>query len=215
MKCYIGQTNNPKRRFREHRRANGTCRILYRAIKKYGWDNFLKVFVEVFEDDVSQTYMDEREIYWIKEHKTFGPKGYNCTEGGGGIRGYTHSAETRAKLADISRGRSHTPETRDKLRKINIGKKMSPEACKKMSVNHVSHKHSSETKGKISNTLKLILGLAVCGIDKRGTKRMFRSCSHAERVLSQETGLIFDNSCISKCANKKRKSHHGWTFEYA
>lgn len=218
-KVYVGKTVHLRQRFSKHARANGQCRAIHSAIRKYGWSNFLKVILEVFNDDVSDELMSEREMYWIKYHESFGPKGYNLTTGGEGCSGMKHSVATRAKLAEINRGRNVTQGTREKLRKINLGKKMSPDACKKMSVNHVSHKHSAETKRKISNTLKNTLnntkfGRAVCGVDKKGTRNVFSSCSHAERVLSQATGLKFDNSCISKCANKRRKSHHGWTFEF-
>ena len=32
-KVYVGQTNDPKRRFKQHRRANGTCRAIHNAIR--------------------------------------------------------------------------------------------------------------------------------------------------------------------------------------
>ena len=83
-KCYIGKTICLKNRFRQHRtpKKNTDGRAIYKALKKYGWDNFLKVIIEVFDDDVSNEYIFERETYWIKYHGSLGPKGYNCTKGG-------------------------------------------------------------------------------------------------------------------------------------
>ena len=77
-KIYIGQTNNPKRRFQEHR-AKGyevdTHKVLYYAFNKYGLDNFSFEIIEETEN------ADEREKYWIKYYDSF-ENGYNMTEGG-------------------------------------------------------------------------------------------------------------------------------------
>ena len=42
-KQYIGQTNDFNRRYREHKNCMyGTCnKILYEAIQKYGFENFI------------------------------------------------------------------------------------------------------------------------------------------------------------------------------
>lgn len=59
-KSYIGQTNDYKRRFREHREKNycNTENLLYKAFDKYGIDNFS---FEVIEDKTSN--YNEREKY--------------------------------------------------------------------------------------------------------------------------------------------------------
>ena len=77
-KVYIGQTNNPQRRFSEHR-AKGyetnTHKVLYYAFDKYGINNFSFEIIE--ETDIP----NEREKYWIKFYDSF-ENGYNMTEGG-------------------------------------------------------------------------------------------------------------------------------------
>lgn len=55
---------------------------LLRALKKYGKENFKKTIIEYIEDGD----LNEREIYWIKQYKTY-ENGYNMTEGGDGNRG--------------------------------------------------------------------------------------------------------------------------------
>lgn len=81
-KLYIGRTEvSIARRFREHlieaRSGRSNHRPLYRAINKYGHENFT---VELIEET---PYPGEREIYWISKLGTFS-KGYNATLGGEG-----------------------------------------------------------------------------------------------------------------------------------
>ena len=77
-KVYIGQTNNPQRRFSEHR-AKGyetnTHKVLYYAFDKYGINNFSFEIIE--ETDIP----NEREKYWINFYDT---KKYGLNEREGG-----------------------------------------------------------------------------------------------------------------------------------
>ena len=78
-KCYIGQTTDYKRRFREHKSLGygfEENKSLYNAFKKYGIENFS---FEVIEDKTSN--YNEREKYWIKYYDSYN-SGYNMTEGG-------------------------------------------------------------------------------------------------------------------------------------
>lgn len=80
-KVYIGQTIQALNiRLQNHKMAS---RIedtkFYRAMRKYGEDNF---FIELLET-VSNDKLDERERYWIKEYDSY-YNGYNSTLGGNG-----------------------------------------------------------------------------------------------------------------------------------
>lgn len=83
-KVYIGQSINIEQRIRQHKcvsqKENKSAYFaLYRAIKKYGFDNFN---FEVIEE-CSKEKLDEREIYWISHyHSTVNENGYNMTFGG-------------------------------------------------------------------------------------------------------------------------------------
>lgn len=83
-KVYIGKTeyNNPLKRFNEHlqQRFATPERPLYRAMNKYGVDNFS---FEVIEETNSP---DEREIFWIEHYNSYSGDGYNATRGGEGTR---------------------------------------------------------------------------------------------------------------------------------
>lgn len=75
-KIYIGQTNNPNRRWKEHCNSNSGCIKLRNAIKKYGSENFI---FEIIEGPIIN--YDEREKYWITQYNSIN-EGYNIAEGG-------------------------------------------------------------------------------------------------------------------------------------
>lgn len=81
-KCYVGASKDIEKRFQEHRqvhRHKPDGQILYRAMAKYGLENFeFSILEETLLDD-----MYEREKYWIDELQSF-PHGYNMNEGGVG-----------------------------------------------------------------------------------------------------------------------------------
>lgn len=79
-KCYIGQSVNITRRWKDHRtRYQTEDNLLYRAIRKYGLENFSFEIIE----ECSQEKLNEREIYWIAFYNSANSdKGYNLTTGG-------------------------------------------------------------------------------------------------------------------------------------
>ena len=82
-KKYIGQTTcSVKERFKQHLKDSRKHleRPLYRAISKYGKENF-----EIQElEKCSIEKLNEREQYWIQYYNTFYGEGYNATLGGEG-----------------------------------------------------------------------------------------------------------------------------------
>ena len=79
-KIYIGQTNNLKRRFSEHKARGYKIdyhKVLYYAFDKYGIENFSFNMIEEVEDCDANC----REQYWIAYYDSF-ENGYNMTEGG-------------------------------------------------------------------------------------------------------------------------------------
>ena len=95
QKKYIGKTERDVEiRWKEHlRHIDSLIHLpLYKALKKYGKENFSIEIIEECDD----LLLDDREIYWINYYKTYGHKlGYNCTAGGeGGIKTYNEEALT-------------------------------------------------------------------------------------------------------------------------
>ena len=110
-KRYVGQTIRKfEERQAQHKKDSERLDFkFYRAIRKYGWDNFnWAVIVEGVESVES---LNSLEQYWIKELDTF-KNGYNSTTGG---EGYIVSAETKKKISESMKGRHFSEETRRKL----------------------------------------------------------------------------------------------------
>ena len=82
-KCYIGQTRNIQKRWNRHKTApfnkndNAYDYPLYRAIRKYGLENFS---FEILEECSIQD-LNEREKFYINKYDTYF-HGYNQTLGG-------------------------------------------------------------------------------------------------------------------------------------
>ena len=86
---YVGQTNNLKRRIREHRscafneNASSYNDLIHKKIRQYGEENFdIEVLEKIYTTDIE--IVNEREIYWIDKKESFcgTGKGYNSTRGG-------------------------------------------------------------------------------------------------------------------------------------
>src|ERR1035438_7217367 len=112
-KGYVGQTIlTSRKRWSLHKSVarRGEDFPIYRAIRKYGAENFsIKVLAVV---DPQQ--LDDLEKKYIKDLNTHVDNGcgYNCDEGGRGNRGF-FSKETRLKISAIQKARWKTnPELR-------------------------------------------------------------------------------------------------------
>lgn len=103
-KCYIGQSIDLNKRIAHHfsNIKNGRYdNPLYRAINKYGLENFDVAIIEVLEaSDDLKSKLDEREKYYIQKYNSYGKNGYNQTLGGdGGISGYKFTSEQREHVS--------------------------------------------------------------------------------------------------------------------
>ena len=123
-RVYVGQTTKTAEeriiQYRSKRKKKGKSLIL-RSIEKYGWDAHI---FEVIEDNVSVELLNEREIYWIAELKTYAAEnldGMNLTRGGD-YRESWKNDKTRVERAKMRRGEKAP----------SWGKKVSEETKKKI-----------------------------------------------------------------------------------
>lgn len=149
-KLYIGQTDNIKKRDRQHTFHGRKCMAIDGAIKKYGRDNF-DLFVVSIVDTIDQA--DQEEIYWIDQMRYYLSinKVYNIMNGGtGGSRGRIITQETKDKIRKANTGKIRSEESKRKQSITTTGRKFSDEHNKNVSEGLMGHYTSQETKDKIS-----------------------------------------------------------------
>lgn len=219
-KVYIGQTcQKLSARWRKGEGYKSST-YFYRAIQKYGWDNFEHV---VLECGLNENEVDEREKFWIKYlNATDQRYGYNLSNGGN----KEHSFNLQHKI--------HHQQAISKAIGIPViclnTKKIYPTIRQAMLETGASH-ISDCCKGKIKSSGKDINGNALywkyyseyTGLEKieqkkqkrirtsvlcETTGKIYQSAKEAER----ETGI--DNTSINRCCNGKRKNAGGCTWKW-
>ncbi len=116
---------------------------LQKSIRKYGFYSFTLQQIGQFD----ATMLSVAEQLFIAELNTRAPNGYNLTDGGEGLVGYTPSAATRLKLSRSGKGRKRGPMSDAHKKALSLaltGAKRSPEFCSKRSEYMKLH---SPTKG--------------------------------------------------------------------
>lgn len=191
-KIYIGKTvSSARNRFLNHlsRSRCGDRRPLYRSIRKHGEDMFR---LETLISGLDCSLGDKEEIRLIEALR---PQ-YNITLGGGGLRGYVPTEETRKKLALAAKGRAGywRGKTRDQ-----------------------EFKDKARLRGKRPEQMAVIRKAIEAAIASRLKKvvcindgAIFDSVSSAAKKYFLSTGAI-SNVC------KKKKGHHtarGLVFRY-
>ena len=79
-KCYVGKTNNPKGRWKSHKKVarRGDPRPLYCALRKYGFDAF---DFEVIEEHSTEQDAYEAEAFFVEYLRGLGAQLYNLNDG--------------------------------------------------------------------------------------------------------------------------------------
>ena len=97
QKSYIGQSVDIERRWKDHRKRVQTGdNVLYRAIRKYGIDNFS---FEVIQE-CSPKELNELERYYVNLYDTY-YNGYNSTLGGDSSRCYSSPEQIKGIINDL------------------------------------------------------------------------------------------------------------------
>lgn len=155
-KSYIGQTKDIIKRFRQHKHKSSGCAAFSSAIKKYGWDSFN---YEILASGLTIHAANHFEIFYIKQHNTLHPNGYNLLSGG---INFKPRKETAIKISELKKGnknmlgKKHTEETKLKMslssmgNTYNIGRKHSKETILKMCKSQKGRIVSEETRRKLS-----------------------------------------------------------------
>jgi len=208
-KVYVGKTKRTlAQRIKEHARdaSKGDNLLFHRAIRKHGLGAFeWKAIVELSGENASETDTDETldmyERKMIALYKSFGPAGYNLTEGGDGVRGWSQSVEHREKIRQAHLGEKN----------FNFGKSwghkgpFSEVSKQKMREAALGRKHNEETKAKIAAAQYV----AVVQLDMSGNQvATYGSMLEAE----QATGVARQG--ISRACRFPERSTAGYRWHY-
>lgn len=231
-KVYVGQTcRRPNERWR-HGKGYVKNVHFYRAIEKYGWDNFEHRIIcdNLTKDDANKIEMNLISFYDSSNYN----KGYNQTIGGDGTNGYKYTEEQRAMVSERQKGRRLTNEWKENISKSIkgekhpfYGKKLSAEHRKHLSESHIGlpsyggmagKNHTKDSKKKISEALK--------GHKTSDETKEKIGMANAKAVKCIETGLVYKSlrdasdktgchkSGICNCCNGKRATCGGYHWEY-
>lgn len=151
-KCYIGSSNNVKKRLYEHKRVllknKHHSILLQRAVNKHGIENFDFQLIEECDENMliesEQKYFDE-----------FKPE-YNIAKTAGSQRGFHHSEETKEKLREARKNQVMRPcseETKKKIGEANKDRIFSEDHRDKLSDAHKGKKLSDEHIENIRKTI--------------------------------------------------------------
>ena len=160
--CYIDKKDNKivyvgKDSFIEkdtrHRNHYSPCKYDKQPINRILQNNPNRYTYQVLVWNVKdQETLNALEIQYIRQLK---PK-FNFTNGGDGIVGYKHSAETKKKISESLKGKKHSEETKRKMSEAHKGKRhpCSEETKQKISKTKKGYHHSEETRKKMSESHK-------------------------------------------------------------
>lgn len=190
-KSYIGKTEySVDRRWKEHSRAykyeQNQSRALYRAMNKYGIENFQ--CIELLETDTP----NEDEIFYIQKYDTY-HNGYNETLGGDGASYLELPEEDICKFYLNSKCVNHTAS--------HFG-------YDRHTIKKVLYKHNIPLFN-FSETMTKVHSQAVAQIDPETNEiiKIFSSVAEAERA----TG---NSKHIGSVCKGKRKTAKGFKWKY-
>ena len=155
-------------------------RIYYRALRKYGIENFKS---EILEYCISKEELNKREIYWISFFKGNNLDfGYNMTIGGDGPKEYTHTDRAKKQISISHIGKSS--KLKDKSYIEIYGEEGAIEKTKKMKKSLKGKNKgikSIETRQKISESLKRF-------IKENGSPNIGKSYSNKGKTYEEMHG---------------------------
>lgn len=230
-KVYIGITNKqpPERRWYSGGIGYKRQQLFWRAIQKYGWDNFEH---EILFKNLTKEEACEKEIELIKIYDSANPnKGYNCSSGGenslAGVKWTDNMRNNRSKLyigdGNPFYGKKHSKESREKMSESqkgheapNKGKSPSDETLQLWSKQRKGKYYgtkksmSDEDKEKASDAHSFQKKPVVILDENENIIAEYDSISQASKL----TGISVGN--ISNCCRGRLKSINGqiWKYKY-
>jgi group I intron endonuclease len=217
-KGYVGKTTRSlEERRKEHIAAAkmGVGQLFGRALRKHGFDAFewqvLYEFDGSVNEETSHDYLDDREREMIRLFETHGPKGYNLTDGGEGVRGLKHSDDTKRRMSEARKGEKNvnwgglSEEHKQNISIAKVGTGTGPRP-------HVQgRKRSEEIREKISkaSSERAKIPVAVCQLDNENRViATYRSMSAAAKTVNGW------GSRIKACCELRQSTYRNSSWRY-
>lgn len=195
-KIYIGKTTTCiQDRFSKHvyesknPNVKGYSFILHKAFRKYGIDNFTIEEVE----EIDNSLLDSREIYWINIYNSMIPNGYNMTFGGEGSIKIDYALvyklwDDGKSISQISKIVNHSIS---QIRHILL--------------NYNNFSIEVNTQRTIDTTKKKV------GQYDKNTNKLIKI---HDSIKDAAAAVNVDRSCISRCCAGKKKSSRGFIWRF-
>lgn len=169
----------------------GSGKIICRAIKRYGLENFAKDILEICTKDT----VNNREIYYINKYNSICPNGYNISTGGTGgdtLTNHPNIQQIKQKMkehhSNFWTGHFHTEETKQKISEHHADFSGSKHP-------RFGQKLSDKTKQKISEKSKL----------KKGYRHIYNPLTGEQKCLMHQTDPLPDGFCFGRHSKKDKQ----------
>ena len=188
-KCYVGQTcQKPQARWGKQGSGYKAQQYFYRAIKKYGWNNFDHI---ILEENIPKEKINEREVFWAGYYHALAPEGYTLKVGS-----QNHAQNSKQLKAIRSKA---SKENWEKLEYRELISKRRKEEWQDKEIREKCLKNLDRTgKGGKARSQK---------VQCIETGMIYQSMRDAERL----TGISHVN--ISQVCNGKRETAHGFHWK--
>jgi group I intron endonuclease len=176
-KAYIGQTTRSVEvRWKEHKNDKRACRALFRAICKYGAENFT-VYVLCQCNSIEE--LNEKEKFYINELNSIVPNGYNLRTGG-----------LNSLMSDDSKNKMSISHLGEK--NFNFGKHKSEETKNKISVANLGKKRSQSFKNNRSRYMRLNNPQFNMTTEKLERLNTYNNVKKI-KIICVETGIVYNS----------------------
>lgn len=214
---YIGCTfRDLNKRHKEHIKESKLSKNKKNGTHKENWimnciNSNLEILIILLEDNIDESNIENREIYYIEEYKKLGNTLTNGTTGGKLRTKFSEESIKKIRLSRI--GKKHTEESKNKLSIAGYKRRHTEEERVKMSLSI-----SGKNKGKKMN-FETIEKLKTISKNKKSVKQFDLNgifiCEYDSLQSAMDATKVHKNSITKCCKGDKYKSAGGFIWKYS
>lgn len=210
-KCYIGLTKNIKRRWVGKGQAYSECPVFFKALKKYGWDNFEH---EILAENLTAEQAKQKETEFILSYRSNETAyGYNLTNGADlNVPNEEVKEKIRRTKSNMSEEQLQNIKKAAQQREIKYkeqgrqnsfkGRKHSEETKKKMKQNQWSKTNPQKFYEMIHRKRRSEASLCTKSIVRIIDEKCYTSIRDCAEENNRHPATI-TNHCLNKCKIKE------------